>query len=211
MMKTTEMKRLLLVGAAAMAVSALAATPAQATFDPGGGGGVSDTGTITVTGTVSPFCQVINGTTSSTFSDAFDTPELATAAGTLKTGLSYSSATSLTTLKVVCSSAAPVLSIKATSMTTSGSAPSGYANQINFKAYLDTKLITGATTSSDTRSVTSTAAGATSSNAVTTGKYLQNVAGNVVVRADTFATPNVGDVLVAGAYAGSIIVNVSPY
>ncbi|MBS0409915.1 MAG: hypothetical protein JSR86_08375 [Proteobacteria bacterium] len=206
------MKRLLLVGAAAMAACALAATPAQATFDPGGGGGgVSDTGTITVTGTVSPFCQVTNGTTSSTFTDTFNTPELATAAGTLKTGLSYSSANSLTTLKVVCSSAAPVLSIKATSMTTAGGAPSGYANQINFTAYLDTKLITGATPSSDTRSVTSTAAGATSTNAVTTGKYLQNVAGNVVVRADTFATPHVGDVLVAGAYAGSIIVNVSPY
>lgn len=203
------MKRILISTAAALALSALAATPASANFNPTGG--ATATGTVNLTGSVASNCQVVNGGSSSTFSDTFNTTELSTASGTLVSGLSYSSATNLATLKVVCSGVAPTLNIKATSMTNGVSAPAGYANQINFKAYLDTKLITtGGTLSTDTQSVTSTSAGATSSNAATGSKYLQNVANNVVVRADTFATPNLGDILLSGAYAGSIVVTITP-
>ncbi len=201
-MQTLNFKRLAIIGAALAGLGVLSATSASA---------ATTTGTISLTGGVASDCEVVNGSSATSFADTFNTTELSTAGGTLVSGLSYTSATNLATLKVVCSGVAPTIKIKATSMTNASSAPTGYANQINFKAYLDTKLITtGGTTSTDTQSVTSTSAGATSGNAATTSKYLQNVANNVVVRADTFATPNAGDVLIAGPYAGSIVVTITP-
>jgi hypothetical protein len=97
----------------------------------------------------------------------------------------------------------PDVSISASAMTSVASAPSGYANTVNYIAYADFDVVVG---SDETISTPSGGA----SGPTTLGSHLQNVTDNVVIRADTFTTPNVGDILVTGSYSGQIVVTITP-
>jgi hypothetical protein len=158
------------------------------------------TGTVDVVGTVGEKCTVTGGDTSTTFSDTFDALELADTDGTLRAIAPFSTAGS--SWRVHCTTI-PDVSISATSMANVATAPSGYANTVNYIAYADFDVVTGPDETISTPS-------GGSSGPTTLGSHLQNVTDNVVIRADTFTTPNVGDILVSGSYAGLITVTITP-
>jgi hypothetical protein len=159
------------------------------------------TGTVNVVGTVGEKCTVTSGDTSTTFSDTFDALDLANTNGTLRTIAPFSTA-STGGWRVHCTSI-PDVSISATPMVNVAPAPSGYANRVNYIAYADFDVVTGS------NEIISTPTGG-SSAPTALGSHLQNVTDNVVIRADTFTTPNVGDILVSGSYSGAITVTVTP-
>lgn len=157
------------------------------------------TGTVNVVGTVGDKCTVSGGDASS-FSDTFDALELADTDGTLRTIAPFS--TSGEGFQVHCTTI-PDVSITATPMSNVASAPSGYANTVNYIAYADFNVVAGAD------NTISTPAGG-SAGPTTLSAHLENVADNVVIRADTFTTPGASDILVAGAYSGLITVTITP-
>jgi hypothetical protein len=159
------------------------------------------TGTVNVVGTVGEKCTVTGGDSTTAFSDTFDALDLADTDGTLRTIAPFS--TSGSGWRVHCTTI-PDVSITASAMTTAGTPPSGYANTVNYTAYADFILVTGP----DQTVSTPTTIG--SDGPDTLNAHLQNVNDNVVIRADTFATPNVGDILMTGSYSGQIVVTITP-
>ena len=156
------------------------------------------TGTVTVVGTVGDKCTVSGGDT--TFSDTFDALELADTDGTLRAIAPFS--TSGEGFQVHCTTI-PDVSISATPMTNVASAPGGYANTVNYMAYADFNVVAGAD-----NTISTPAGGSAGPTALSA--HLENVADNVVIRADTFTTPGASDILVAGAYSGLITVTITP-
>jgi hypothetical protein len=181
--------RLISAAAAAAVLGFASAASAQTT-----------TGTVNVIGTVADKCTVSGGASATTFSDTFNALELADTDGTLRTIAPFTTAGE--GFQVHCTTI-PDVSITATPMTNLASAPSGYANTVNYVAYADFNVVVGGD------NTISTPTGGSSGPTPLTA-HLENVSDNVVIRADTFTTPGANDILVAGAYAGLITVTITP-
>lgn len=173
------------IAAVAAAALGLAAAPAFAQ---------NASGTINITGSVASKCAVTGG--SSTFNE--DLTELSDGNGVLRaiSPLSHS-------FTVACSSANANVTVDADALVATGVAPTGYANTINFTGEA---VVQRAGTTDLTVDNASTAAATT----LPTNAYLANAANNVTIKARDFATASATDKLVAGAYAGKVVVTISP-
>ncbi len=190
------MKKIALV---AIAASALSATPAFADV----------TGTINLTGSVAPKCFV-QPSSGSTFGTTVGFGELAKSDGTLRTDLASAFSTigaAGLSARVVCTSGAPTITVSTTPLAdTTVTAPTGYANTINYQANVAvTTTVDTQTYSSD--SLNSPSVGATALD----GRLANTGSNNITVSASNFRTPNATDLLVASnTYAGKITVVIAP-
>ena len=175
----------------ALTAAAAFATPASAQ---------TVTGTITLTGVVTPKCFVLPDS-ASTFTASHDFSNLDAANGTLRSGLETEFATKTFTVK--CTSGNPGLSVTATPLATVAPAPSGYDNSIDYSATLTVDTTAAPASVTDA----SGTAGATTGSA---GAPLANSIGNVRVTTAGYQTNNPTDLLVAGTYNGLITVVISP-
>lgn len=169
-------------------------------------------GTVTITGNVASKCTVISGggLGGLTFGSNFGgSTELSNSSGHLISNFGAFSSNGSGDFQVNCNKANPTITLAATAMPTAAAAPTGYANTISYKAFVDIAAISGAnTTSVVTRSADSGATPTT--GGLGTGLYVQNTTNNVIVRANTFSTAAATDVLVAGAYSGTITLTLTP-
>lgn len=166
----------------------------------------SVTGTVTIIGSVAPKCQVLSGA-GSTFGTAVDLEELAQANGTLRTDIAadFNVASGLEA-RVVCTSAAPTISVNADAIATSTAPAAGYANTINFTAHVavDTVTINDVPFSNDS-------AVAAGSPTLIGGRLANNGGNNITITASNFRTANIDDLLVAATdYQGQIVVVIAP-
>ena len=90
------------------------------------------TGTINLTGTVAGQCSVTGGGQS--FSETINLGELSGNDGRLRTDLTDASPDAERNFSVVCTSATPRVRLSATRLATGTTAPTGYANNIDFTA-----------------------------------------------------------------------------
>ena len=145
----------LLAGAAVVAGLSLA-TAALAVPIVGGGGAV--TGSLIVTGTVTTKCAVITGGSGSTFSGTIGLGTLNGANGTiLLSTLNTSTVTAAAgsqAFQVNCNGSDATIDLKASRLSTSGSAPTGYSANIDYSA----ALIAGPGASGSTKTFTYTTA-----------------------------------------------------
>ncbi|MEN9924475.1 MAG: hypothetical protein RL268_601 [Pseudomonadota bacterium] len=188
------MKKIALI---VMTAAAAIATPAMAQ---------NATGTINITGNVSPKCFVLNGTAaSSTFGGLVELGELAQADGTLKPSADLS-AQFLTVggaaldARVLCTSATPNVSVTAEPLVNTVAADTGYDNSVDFTADVTFTRVGGTTLVSDLSSNPAASTASLPSRLTGTGT-------NVTVRTSGW---NASGVLVAGDYTGKITVVVAP-
>ncbi len=169
------------------------------------------TGTVNITGTVAPKCIVVPGAANS-FETNVALGELAEADGRLATDL----ATRFTTVggtglqaRVVCTTAAPTITVDATEITSAAAATVGYANRINFTARVAVTVVNGNTTTTPTFTNNSIAAPLAATPIG--GRLANNGLNNIAISATDFATPNPTDLLVAANdYSGRIVVVIAP-
>lgn len=200
------MKRFLMISSAAAALATLLAGPVCA----------ATTGEIDITGSVASKCTVITGgpgPSGADFGATVPLGELADANGHLRSDIQSSTAIGVLTLPFTlsCNGANAAVTVQADPLANAAAAPTGYANRIDYTANAHFLLVTPPSSGS-TLDVTdpSNVAGATA-GAFGSGKYLQNVANNVTITAYSFGTAStLTDVLVAGAYAGKILVTITP-
>jgi hypothetical protein len=193
------MKTKLFAASAALALAAVAASAASATS------AQTVSGTVNVTGSVASKCAVIPGG-GSTFTGTIALGELALADGTLDTSLSGATNTS-SSFRVNCNTAAPKVTISATRLHTGDAttAPSGYAKDVNYTARVAIDLANATTVNTDY--LTDTLPTATTA----TLTPIANAANNVRVSVVTPHTlPDATQLLVAGSYASTISVTISP-
>ena len=168
------------------------------------------TGTINLSGKVEAKCLVLpaGGTT---FGPAatISLGELADGTGRLRASSTLEAqinGVAGTTARVVCTSAAPTISVDATELATTAAADTGYDNSIDFNA----KVVVTTTTGSATFNNDSSAAalGATAIG----GRVANNGSDNIVITTNNFRTNNpTTDLLVASpTYSGSIVVVIAP-
>jgi hypothetical protein len=185
-----------------MRVGLISATALAAFAFAGAASAQTVTGTVNITGSVAGKCTVNGPSGPTAFTDTWNLGELADGDGTLTTIPNQS--TSGDGIQISCTTR-PNVSIDATAITNATPVPgTGYANTVNYVAYADFLTVPSST------ETISDASGGAASTPVQLAAHLQNVTDNVVVRADTFATPNASDVLVSGAYSGRIVVTITP-
>lgn len=197
------MKKIVLLALAAS--TAMIAAPAAAQ---------TVTGTVNITGSVAPKCQVVptgGGGVSSTFNATVNLGELSDPDGTLVTSASLSSlfnaggtGAAILTFRVVCTTANPGVTVDADPIVNVATAPAGYANRVDYQADVLFDLVpsTADQTVSNDSAVALTAA--------SLNDRLVGAGNNVTITAQNFRTPNVADIMVAGSYAGLITVVISP-
>ena len=184
------MKKIALI---ALAASAAIATPAAAQ---------TVTGTINLTGSVAPKCFVVPGN-GSTFGTTVAFGELAVANGTLRTDLATAFGTK--TFEVLCTSAAPTISVDSTALATTAPTATGYDNSIDFKATV--ALTTVAINNGPFENDSSAAPLA----ATAVGSRLANASGNISITTSNYRTNAATDLLVADpTYTGSIVIVIAP-
>jgi len=195
------MKKLVL--AALAASTALIATPALSQALPA-------TGTVTITGSVAPKCQVVptgGGGVSQAFAQTVALGELADTDGTLKDTGTLETAFGSVTFRVVCTTAAPVVSVDADPIVAAtATAPAGYANQVAYQADVVFTLVTP--TPAQTVSNDSDLPATTN---VALNNRLVGVGDNVTITASDFHTAAGTDIMSADPdYEGQIVVTISP-
>lgn len=193
------MKKLALV---AMTAAAALATPAMAqTTTP-----ITTTGTIIINGSVTPKCSVVPNNAGNTWGTTVSLGELAQADGTLATDLASRfttiGATGLSA-KVVCTSADADVTVDAEPLVgPTGALPGGYTNTIHYIAD-----VTFNKTDGPLKVANDSNQGATSQ---ALGGRLAPTNANITVATNTWRTLAAGDLLIAGAYTGRIVVTVAP-
>ncbi len=207
------MKKLVL---AAMAAStALIAVPASAQTPP------PVTGTVNVTGSVTNRCSVVapGGASSSSFSGTIALGTLDDPDGTLRDNLigstTGSPADSLhVTARVVCNTAAPVVSISATAMQISGgtlTGGTGYSDTINYTAQVEVDKVGGTSEFRRYDTATSAAPAGSSATGALTASIHPGAADNVDVSVFGLASEGANtNILAAGSYLGVVTVTISP-
>lgn len=197
------MKLLVLAAASALALTAAAGSAsAQAV-----------TGSVGITGTVTAKCFV--GTPAnpggSSFSDTMALGELDQTNGTIRTDLASSTAVAaaIKTFTVTCSGSDATISLSADQFdntTSTGTPSSGSANKIDYTAKFVAALAAGGT-----KTVTYSTAGNPAASSDTLGGALANTSNDITISAYSF-TPvgGTGELLVAGNYAGTIHVTITP-
>ena len=207
------MKRNLLASSA-LAITALAAGAANAV--PG-----AINGTVLVEGTVNSVCTVATGGAAGgqVFSATFGSGGtiLNDSVGHLNTGWGgnpFNTKTSGQDIEVLCNNTNPTITLNATPMVTGGAAPQGFANTISYHAELDVATrTTGNVTGTFTENATTGFGAGTTDGPHALGgtTFIDPVADNIIVKADTFTTPNTStDLLVPGGYQGNITITITP-
>lgn len=190
--------------AALAATSALIATPAAAQ---------NATGTINITGNVEAKCQITDTSGAvAGFNSTVALGELAKQNGTLRDSSALSTlfnqggtGTAAMSFRVICTSATPNVSVTALPiMGPTGTQPTGYSNRVDYDATATFALVSGGPTAVEDDSELS---GATSA---TLGARLAAADNNVTVTADNFRTDADTDILVAGAYTGTVTILIKP-
>jgi hypothetical protein len=190
------MKNIGIISIAALA--AAIATPAAAQ---------DVTGTVVIEGSVAEKCLVVPGA-GDEFGTTVNLGELAQADGTMRTDLSadFNAASGLTA-RVVCTTAAPTITVDATAITAQNNTTSdtGYDDSIDFDAHVEVDYVGGSATfsnDSNDAALAETAIG---------GRLANNGSDNITITADDFHTDAATDLLVADTdYAGSIVVVIAP-
>lgn len=168
----------------------------------------SVSGSVVINGLVAPKCLVVSpGAAASTFNTVVSLGDLANADGTMRTDLATAfsaagNASNGLTAKVVCTTSTPTIAISATPLATGGTPAAGYDNSIDYTANIAVTTVGGTNPFSAT---TTTPLVATS-----VGGRLATGADNILVTASGFATNNPTDVLVSGAYTGTISFTIAP-
>ena len=192
----------LLTAAAALGLCAIAGAASAA----------DAVGTITLNGHVGSACTVIQGGSGTTFGATFDLGELTDGStGHLRSDIKAGSPISGLTFNftLVCSGANEGVSVRSTALTNAATAPTGYSNAVDFTGNAHFLLVSsGGASTLDVANLTTAAAATT--NSFGASNFLQNVNNNVVVSAYSFAAHGGDNLLVAGAYAGSIVVDITP-
>lgn len=192
------MKKIVLI---AMTAAAAITTPAMAATTT-----TDVTGTINISGSVAPKCFVLNGETeSASFTANVAMGELADADGTLlPTGTLETKFESVggdaLDVRVLCTSATPNVSVKATPLVGNAAATGDYTNIVNYQADVTFSLVSGEDIVSDA---------STDDNATedTLAGRLNGTGTNVSVRTSNW---DADGVLTAGQYAGQIVINIAP-
>jgi hypothetical protein len=161
------------------------------------------TGTINLTGTVAGRCSVVGG--GQAFTETINLGELAGGDGRLRPDLTDASPDAVRNFSLVCTSATPRVRLSATRLSTGTTAPTGYANNIDYTAAVAVLQATG-TPPAITYTTASSLPAPT--NVSLTGP-LANAADNVTVRVYSFGTA-AGALLVAGDYTSVISITISP-
>ncbi|CAN7472137.1 hypothetical protein [Caulobacter sp. LjRoot300] len=193
------MNKSILIGAALLGLAAAPAAMAQTV-----------TGTVNVTGSVAARCVVITGGSGGSFSGSIPLGELAGTDGTLSTTLAGSTNAApggSTQFRVNCNSAAPKVTLSSTRLALSptATAPTGYANVIDYTAALDASLASGSTQT--VSYVTAAALPAATVQALSDS--LANAANNLTVKAYALNTAS-GALLMAGNYSSVISITIEP-
>lgn len=165
----------------------------------------STTGTINLTGSVAPKCAIAGAQNGSTFSGSIGLGELAGQNGQLSSTLTGSTVAGASqSFQVICNSATPTVKLSASPLTgdAAGAAPSGYSKVVNYTATVDVVQSSGSFPQLSQPSNNTQA-----SQALTAP--LANAANNVTVGANSFNTTS-GAILMSGAYAGVITVEIAP-
>jgi hypothetical protein len=187
--------------AALAASAAIVASPAAAQS-------ANATGTISLTGSVGSKCLVLsNNATASNFNQSVGYGELANANGNLRSGLDTEFSSAITPVRVVCTTANPVISIDANPLAIQNAAAptEGYSNSIDFDAHVALTLTTGGTVTKDNRTVDAPLVESP------VGGRLAGTGANLVITANNFRTVSSPTaILDAGSYSGSIAITVAP-
>jgi len=161
------------------------------------------TGTINITGSVTGRCSVVGG--GQAFTDTINLGELAGGDGRLRTDLTDASPDAVRNFSLVCTSATPRVRVSATRLTTGTTAPTGYANAIDYTAQVAVLQASGTPPS-----ITyTTAASLPAPTDVQLTAPLANAADNVTLRVYSFGT-TAGALLVAGNYTSVVSITISP-
>ena len=163
----------------------------------------SATGTINLTGSVAGRCSVVGG--GQAFSETINLGELAGGDGRLRTDLTDASPDAVRSFSLVCTSATPRVRLSATRLATGTTAPTGYANNIDYTARVGVLQASG--TPPSITYVTASSLPAPTDVQLTAP--LANAADNVTLTVYSFGT-GAGELLVAGAYTSVILITISP-
>jgi hypothetical protein len=163
----------------------------------------STTGTINLTGSVAGRCSVVGG--GQAFSETISLGELAGNDGRLRTDLTDASPDATRSFSLVCTSATPRVRLSATRLSTGTTAPTGYANNIDYTAQVAVLQASGTPPSI----MYTTASSLPAPTDVQLTAPLANAADNVTLRVYSFNTA-AGALLVAGAYTSVILITISP-
>jgi hypothetical protein len=160
-------------------------------------------GTINLTGSVAGRCSVLGG--GQAFSETINLGELSGSDGRLRADLTDASPDATRNYSVVCTTATPRVKLQATRLATGTTAPTGYANNIDFTAQVAVLQASG--TPPAITYTTATALPAPTDVQLTAP--LANAADNVSLRIYSFHT-TAGALLVAGAYTSVILITITP-
>ncbi len=199
-------KKIALLAATASLTLGFAATASAQSLLP-----ATATGKIVLNGHVPAQCSVIvagSPPSGADFGNTVDLGVLSDANGHLVSGLTAATNQIGTqAFQVNCTGANNTVTLVATPLTTAATAPSGYANTINYTAQSDFAVVGG--TSPVTLTQASTVV-TPLSQGLGAGVRLANPGNNITITAYSFNTASTAtDILVAGAYTGTITVTVS--
>lgn len=177
--------------------TALAAAPAMAQ---------DTTGTVNITGSVAPKCIVVPGG-GNTFTRLVALGELAGTDGRMRTDLAASFNAAAVTARVVCTTAAPTISVDADPITAAtATAPAGYDNSIDFTAHVAVE-----TTGGPAGPFSNDSAAAAGADTAIGGRVANNGSDNIAITASTFRTNAITDLLAADpVYTGKVTVVIKP-
>lgn len=161
------------------------------------------TGTVNVTGTVAGRCSVTGGGQS--FTDTINLGELAGNDGRLRTDLTDASPDAERKFSVVCNTTTPRVQLSATRLSTPGTAPAGYASDIDYTSQVLVLQASG----TPPQIAYTTASSLPAPTDVSLTAPLANAADNVTLHVHTFGT-TAGALLVAGDYTSVISITISP-
>jgi len=164
------------------------------------------TGTVNITGSVAPKCIVVPGG-DSTFTRLVAFGELAGVDGRLRPGLAADFTAAGVAARVVCTTAAPTISVDADPITAAtATATTGYDNSIDFTANVAVTTTTG-----PAGPFSNDSAAAAGADTAVGGRLANNGSDNIVITASNFRTNTVNDLLSADpVYTGKITVVIKP-
>ncbi|WP_423603668.1 hypothetical protein [Sphingomonas sp. MS122] len=164
------------------------------------------TGTVNITGSVAPKCLVVPGA-GSTFDRTVALGELAGTDGKMRTNLEADFNAAAVTARVVCTTAAPTISVNADAITAqTATAVAGYDNSIDFTANVAVTTTTG-----PAGPFANDSAAAAGADTVIGGRVANNGSDNIAITATNFRTNTINDLLAADpVYTGKITVVIKP-
>lgn len=165
------------------------------------------TGTVNISGTVASKC-LVQPAAGNAFTATVALGELSQADGRLATDLAtrfQSVGGTGLAAHVVCTTAAPTISVDATEIASAAPSATGYANRIDFTANVAVTTVTGSASFSNRSTASALAATAIG------GRFANAGGSNIAITASNFSTQAATDLLVAASdYTGKIVVVIAP-